>query len=127
MVSATGNIMDTPTGLNDTLAIALSFSNGSVAIISYFANGSKALPKEYLEVHCAGQSWVLDDFKTLYAYGASKKKTSLGSQNKGHAKEVELFLESIREGKPAPISAEEVFQVTEVTCCLADSGEYEHR
>jgi len=122
IVSAAGNVMDTPTGFNDTLAIALSFSNGSVANISYFANGSKALSKEYLEVHCAGQSWELDDFKTLFAYGASKKKIASGVQNKGHAKEVELFLDSIRKGVPAPIEADELFHVTEVTNALAAEG-----
>lgn len=127
IVSAIGNVMNTPTGLNDTLAISLSFSNGSVANISYFANGSKALPKECLEVHCAGQSWVLDDFKTLFAYGSSKKKITASGQNKGHAKEVELFLTSIKEGNPAPISAEEVFQVTEVTNALAAGEAYEYR
>jgi len=120
--SAAGNIMETATGLNDTLAIAVKFSNGSVANISYFANGSKALPKEYLEVHCAGQSWILDDFKTLSIYGKSRKKASMGAQNKGHAKEVEQFLSAIRDGKPTPISADELFQITEVTNCLATEG-----
>ena len=124
IVSATGNIMNTATGLNDTLAISLSFSNGSVANISYFSNGSKALPKEYLEVHSAGKSWILDDFKTLLIYGSSKKKVTGRAQNKGHAKEVELFLSSIKEGQPAPIPVEEIFQITEVTNALAVGTDY---
>ena len=49
------------------------------------------------------------------------------SLNKRHAKEVELFLASIKEGKPAPIPAEEVFQVTEVTNALASGEAYECR
>lgn len=121
---ASGNIMKTATGLNDTLTVSLAFSNGSVGSVSYFANGSKTLPKEYLEVFCAGQTWILDDFKRLYTYGRSKKKESIGAQDKGHAKEVELFLNAIRDGKPAPIPFEDIYQVTKVTRCLADQREY---
>jgi predicted dehydrogenase len=110
--------------LNDTLAATLTFKNGGVANISYFANGSKSLPKEYLEVHCAGQSWVLDDFRHLYEYGRTKKKTSLRTQDKGHAREVELFLKAVQEGAPAPVSFEDIYQVTKVTRALADQKCY---
>ncbi len=122
--SASSNIMKTVTGLNDTLATTLAFEGGSVANISYFANGATGLPKEYLEVHCAGQSWILDDFKHLYSYGRSKKKESVRGQDKGHAREVGLFLDSIRNGTPAPIPFEEIYHVTKVTRCLADQREY---
>lgn len=67
----------------------------------------------------------MDDFKTLFSYGASKKKSSEPGQNKGHAKEVELFLASVKEGKPAPIPVEEIFQITEVTNALACGKAYE--
>ncbi len=122
--SASSNIMKTATGLNDTLATMLTFDGGSVANISYFANGSSALPKEYLEVHCAGQSWILDDFKHLYSYGRSKKSESVRGLVKGHAKEVELFLDAVRNGAPAPISFDEIYQVTKVTESLARQVPY---
>ena len=69
-----------------------------------------------------GQSWILDDFKTLSIYGKSRKKASRGVQNKGHAKEVEQFLSAIRDGNPTPIPTNEIFEVTEVTNGLASGG-----
>lgn len=121
---ASGSIMKTATDLNDTLGVLLAFSNGSMATIGYFANGSKALPKEYLEVFCAGQSWILDDFRTLTTFGRNKKKESCGAQDKGHSKEVELFLNAVRDGAPAPISFEDIYQVTKVTNALAAGKAY---
>ncbi len=123
--SASSNTMKTVTGLNDTFATTLAFDGGSVANISYFANGATALPKEYLEVHCAGQSWILDDFKHLYSYGRSKKKESVRGQDKGHAIEVGLFLDSVRNGTPAPIPFEEIYHVTKVTESLARQVPYQ--
>ncbi len=35
--------------------------------------------------------------------------------NKGHAIEVSKFLESVRDGKPSPISFEEIFWTTKMT------------
>lgn len=116
----TGRIMKTATGLNDTLVSTHAFADGSIASISYFANGAKALPKELLEVHCAGQTWVLDDFKHLFVYDSSKKKISLRTQDKGHAREVEAFLQAVREGTPAPIAFEDIYQVTAATSALAE-------
>ncbi len=38
----------------DTLSIQISFEDGSVGTVHYFANGSKAFPKERLEVFASG-------------------------------------------------------------------------
>jgi len=119
------HIMKTASGLNDTLVIALAFADGSVANISYFANGAKSLPKEQLEVHCGGQSWVLDDFKRLNIYNGSRKKSSTGGQDKGHAREVELFLQAVSDGSPAPISFEDIYQVTAATLSITSRAKEE--
>jgi len=105
----------------DTLIIILRFENGSIASISYFSNGSKALRKEYLEVFSAGQTAIIDDFKELRIYGKKLKRTRLLSQNKGHKKEVELFLKSIKYGKPAPIPFEDVYLSTFATFKVIES------
>lgn len=36
-------------------------------------------------------------------------------QDKGHTAEVQKFIETIKEGKESPISAEELFEVTRVS------------
>ena len=107
-------IMDAQ-GLLDTLNVNVSFKNNSIANISYFANGSKEMKKERLEVFSNGISVVCDDFKKLFIYGKNIKKSKLINQDKGHKEEVNLFLDSIRKGKPAPISFEEVYWSTKMS------------
>jgi polar amino acid transport system substrate-binding protein len=95
--------------LDNSVVINLAFKNGSVASINYLSNGNKNVNKEYIEVFCGGVIAVIDDFKTLTVHNRSVKKTTYGSQDKGHEKEIELFLKSIAEGTKAPISFEECY------------------
>ena len=81
-VSATA--LSDSNNLNDTLNILIQFENGSSGIVAYYANGSKSMAKEYVEVFSAGQSAILNDFKELKIYGKGKpKKTKILNQNKG--------------------------------------------
>lgn len=106
--------------LNDTVSISLAFENGSVASISYFSNGSKKLNKEYLEVFCGEQTIVIDDFKTMDILGTGKKNIKNASQDKGHAKEVELFLKAVKTGEQLPISFQECYNSTKATFEVLD-------
>jgi len=104
--------MEEPSHLGDIVNISLRFENGSIGVVSYFANGGKSLPKEYIEVHHAGTSAVLTDFKELKLYGSGKPATKrLVSQNKGQPEMMKAFLGSIREGGPSPIPYEEIHAV----------------
>jgi polar amino acid transport system substrate-binding protein len=108
-VTVSADAMDDPKNLKDTLVINLKFENGSIAHISYLANGNKYLEKEYLEVHGNGLSAILDDFKELRVYGKRKRKYKIASQDKGHREEVRQFLAAVREGKASPIPFEEIY------------------
>ncbi len=102
-------VMDDGLGMNDTLTVNLVFENGSVASVNYFSNGSKALPKEYLEIHGHGVSSCLNDFNTLEIFTKKKKSYKHIGQDKGHKNEVQAFLSCIKEGSPAPIPFEEIY------------------
>jgi polar amino acid transport system substrate-binding protein len=95
--------------LNDTLVCNLQFKNGSVATISYFSNGSKAVPKEYLEVYGNGVTAILKDFKELSIFERKEKKEKLFNQDKGHKNEVKAFLQAIKKGNTSPIPFEEIY------------------
>ncbi len=114
------NALKDANNLLDTVSISLAFENGSVASISYFSNGSKALNKEYLEVFCGEKVILLDDFKTMDVIGKSKKTIKNGSQDKGHATEIAQFLSAIKEGKQLPISFSECYNSTEATFQVID-------
>jgi polar amino acid transport system substrate-binding protein len=98
----------------DTLNISLACQNGSIAVISYFANGSPAMSKERLEVFAAGTGAVIEDFKVLTVYTNRKKVTRRFTQDKGHRKEIETFLLSVKENSPSPIPFREVYVTTRV-------------
>ncbi|MBA2744596.1 MAG: bi-domain-containing oxidoreductase [Bacteroidota bacterium] len=109
VVSVSAMNMHDANHLNDTVAINLSFSNGSIANISYFSNGNKELSKENLEVFFGGQVAVLDDFNKLTILGKKKSEQKISGQDKGHQQEVTEFLKAIVEGKKAPITFEEQY------------------
>ena len=109
-------------GLNDTVNISIQFENGSTGVIAYYANGSKDLSKEYLEVYCSGNTAILDDFKTLKIYGKSRPyKKNLFNQNKGQKEMMESFLSKILKDGQSPIPMDEIFAVTRATFKVLDS------
>lgn len=120
ITNVAANALKDANNLLDTVSISLAFENGSIASISYFSNGSKKLSKEYLEVFCGEQSIIIDDYKTMDILGKGKKSIKSSAQDKGHAKEVKLFLEAIKSGKQLPISFQECYNSTKATFDVLD-------
>ena len=108
-------------GVGDTATIQLSFENGSIGTIHYFANGNKGFPKERLEVFCEGRVLQLDNFRIMRGYGwKGFHKMKLWQQDKGHSAGVEAFVKAIRNGGPSPIAFDEIAEVNETVIRLSD-------
>ena len=108
--------------LNDTLNILIQFENGSTGVIAYYANGSKNLSKEYVEVFSSGITAILKDFKELIIYGKGKPtKVKIWNQNKGQKEMVKSFVESIKDTGDAPIPFSEIVAVTKASFRVLDS------
>ena len=121
-VSLYGAVMDDSRNLNDILNVSLSYDNGSIGSISYFANGDKSLPKERVEIYANGCTAVLDDFKLLKMHASGRKKTKkLMSQDKGQKAEVAAFIDAVLHGKGIPISFEEIYSASLVTFKILES------
>lgn len=106
--------LDTRT--RDTATISLSFEDGSIATVNYFANGSKRFPKERVEVFSGGRVLVNDNFRTMKAYGWPKVRTMrLRSQDKGHNAGMAAYLAAARTGGSAPIPVGELLEVSQVS------------
>jgi predicted dehydrogenase len=109
-------------GDDDGVSATLQFADGSIAAIHYLTNGHSAIAKERLEIHCAGRSLLLDDFKTLEGYGwPGFHKLGGKSQDKGNAACMNAFLQSLSAGEASPIpfaqivtSMEAVFRMDEL-------------
>ncbi len=99
-------------GEKDTIQVQITFSNGSVASLVYLTNGSSLLSKEYLEIHQANTSAVLNDFKSLTVYGAKKKTWNMSYQDKGQKEMLRVFWNDLQENKSAPINFSEIYIVT---------------
>lgn len=109
-------------GLNDTVNISIYFKNGSIGTVSYFANGSKDLAKEYLEVYSSGTTAILEDYKKLSIFGKGKPvKSKLFNQNKGQKGMVHAFLNELIKTGNSPIPMEDIFSVTRATFRVIDS------
>jgi len=107
-------------GTGDTATIQLSFADGSIGTIHYFANGSKRFPKERLEVFAAGGVLQLDNYRKLSGFGwRGFKSMNLWRQNKGHAACAAAFVRAVENQSSAPIPFEEILEVSRVTIALA--------
>ena len=113
--------------LEDTVAISLTFADGSLGQVNYFANGAKSYPKERLEVFSEGSVFLLDNFRrlTTHGKGAGKGKRTL-TQNKGHAIGFRHFVEAVSCGAESPVSFESLVNTTSAALAAVEAIR-EHR
>ena len=105
----------------DKALISLTFEDGSMGSIHYFANGGKSFPKERIEVFCDNGVLQLDNFRKLRGFGwKGFNKMNLWSQDKGQENGVDAFMESVREGIENPIPQDEIFEVARVSVDIAE-------
>lgn len=106
----------------DSVFITLRLADGSNASIAYLAEGDRALPKERIEILGGGRSFVIDDFRSATAYENGREKTTkLREQDKGQRDEIKTVMSVVREGKPAPISLEDLATTTRATFRIRES------
>ena len=105
----------------DKALISLSFEDGSIGSIHYFANGGKTFPKERIEVFCDNSVLQLDNFRKLKSFSwKGFSKMNLWSQDKGQSNCTNAFMQSIRSGGINPIPQDEIFEIARVTIDIAN-------
>ena len=120
--SVYASAMEDPSGLRDVAAIHARFLNGAVATVDYFANGSKAMPKERIEVFQSGRSAVLDDFRTLRFYDEhGRERARKSRQDKGQRAMLRAVADALLGRSRAPIEADSVFNSTLATFAALES------
>ncbi len=106
--------------MQDTVTLQLTFADGSIGTIHYFANGSKAFPKERLEIFTGGRVLQLDNFRKLTGFGwPGFSRMNLWRQDKGHKACAQSFVGAIQHGLSAPIPVSEIFEVSRVSIEIA--------
>lgn len=104
----------------DTVVITLKFTDGSIGVIEYFANGDTSIGKEYCEVFCENKTAILNDFEILTKV-QNKKVTKIKlNGTKGHLEEMKATLEMFRKWE-SPIPFDEIFSSTITTFAIVNS------
>jgi predicted dehydrogenase len=107
----------------DNVIASFKFPNGSLATISYLANGDKSASKERVEVFGGGSVAILEDFRRLELVSKGRKKITRSRwiQDKGHKAEMQAFVDVLRGKISPPISFDQIVGSTLATLRLQDS------
>ena len=106
----------------DTASVTLRFADGSLGTILYLANGSKAFPKERLEVFAAGRVLQLDNFRRLTGFGwPGFTKMNLWQQDKGQAACTAAFVNALKAGGASPIPLGELVEVSRISIQIEEA------
>lgn len=106
---------------DDTALITLRFTDGSVGLVSYITNGSQKIPKERLEISCAGRTAQLENFRRLVLHGWPGKSVYQSRLDKGHQACAQAFVEAVARGGASPIPIEQILEVSRVSIEVAQS------
>ena len=112
---------ETPQMNIDNASILLRYENGTNAVINYFANGSKAYPKERIEVFSQGKVLVLDNWRQLEGYGVKGFSKMKAHQDKGHLAEFGLLNERVVQGGESLIPFESLVNTSKASFAAIQS------
>lgn len=97
---------------DDKATIVIQFADGSHGTIHYFANGSKAFPKERIEAFGGGRILQLDNFRSLKGWGWPGFSKAASRQDKGHAACAAAFVAALKSGAGSPIPFDELLEIS---------------
>jgi predicted dehydrogenase/threonine dehydrogenase-like Zn-dependent dehydrogenase len=99
--------------IDDVATLLLQFEDGSTAAVHYLANGSGTFPKERVEAFFDGKTLVIDNWRRLRRYGMPGSWFRRARRiDKGHEREIRAWVQATRDGGPAPIPLDELYEVS---------------
>jgi polar amino acid transport system substrate-binding protein len=111
-----------PFDLEDTVTINVTFENGSIGTICYFANGAKGLPKEYVEIYKGGVVARLVDFREIEVLGNAKPmRQKTLSQDKGQPAMTRAVAAAVTGAADYPVPLRESLASTAATFAILHS------
>jgi predicted dehydrogenase/threonine dehydrogenase-like Zn-dependent dehydrogenase len=108
----------------DNIAAVVNYADGSIATLVYATQGASEIGKEYLEVHGAGTSAVMDNFAELALYGPGDRirKSARYGGDKGQTAQMRAFVDMIANGTPPPTPYDLLAETTRLTWLAADAA-----
>jgi predicted dehydrogenase/threonine dehydrogenase-like Zn-dependent dehydrogenase len=121
VVAAGHGRSETPVQAIDNVAVTITHDDGSVGTIVYVARSEAGVGKERVEAFGAGGIGVLDDYRSLELHGeGAPRPRRLKRQDKGHAEEMQAFVEGVRAGR-APIPLDQIENVSRATLAVVEA------
>lgn len=99
---------------SDNFIATITFSDGSIASLTYTALGSTEFSKEMMEIFVDGTVMSLDDYRLLEIAGARQKPFSTRTSDKGQLEELVAFARAINGEADWPIPLWQQFQSTRI-------------
>jgi predicted dehydrogenase/threonine dehydrogenase-like Zn-dependent dehydrogenase len=107
---------------SDSVFVTLKFADGSNGTIAHLAEGDAGMTKERVEIFGAGRAFVIEDFRSAFAYQNGREtRTRLRAQDKGQREEVRAVCAALLEGRAAPIPLAELAATTRATFRIVES------
>lgn len=100
----------------DNFQTVISFSDGSIATLTYTALGAKDYPKEQMDIYFDGKVIHLNDYKSLSIAGFNHKGLETSIVDKGQKDELIAFGNAILKGGDWPIPLWQQIQTVEISC-----------
>ena len=105
---------------DENFVATLRYGDGSVCTLLYTALGARDFPKEAMEIYADGRVVTLDDYRALEIHGGKGGGLRTTLPDKGHRAELEAF-HAFATGKgPAPMTVDEMVDVTEGSFAIRD-------
>ena len=110
-----------PIGL-DNVAGSLRFADGSIASLTYCTVGSRTSGGERVEAYAAGVGAASENFKHLSVRTTMPRSRRHWWPDKGHAAQLESFLEGIRQGRTPEVTVRDGARATVVALAMLESA-----
>ena len=95
--------------------------DGSIANISYLADGSKAFPKERIEIFGGEKTAVIDDFTSIEFYNKSKiKRKRTRTIDKGQNNQIKMYIKNLISNGTSIIDFNDILLTTKMTLDAID-------
>jgi predicted dehydrogenase/threonine dehydrogenase-like Zn-dependent dehydrogenase len=107
---------------DDNVSVIIKYSDNSIAIMNYIANGSSKYPKETLRAYYDGKIITMSDYMSLKGEGVRVKRLRSSAPQKGQEEEMLNFYEHIKKGSLYPISLDEIKQTAYVTFQIKEAA-----
>ena len=101
-------------GKNENFVASIAYQDGSVGTLTYTALGSKAHPKEAMEIFVDGKVLSMIEYKSLTIAGTKAGGWKSMTQQKGHREELEALSDCLLQSAEWPISLNEQLEAARI-------------